>query len=450
MVLRGYCQQAVGLTFDGRAFRTYRGVSRAAVRELSVKARVALKVDEPWRRVSGITLAREGLMTWEERRAGVWRLLERVAREVSLESLESLGSLGSLTASGRTGLQRGDAEAAELTENNEGEEGAEVAGDGGALDPSPQPPPARGGGAGVAAALTGEVGAAGLGRVTALPHASGSGRAGRAGTPYGGNAVWESWAAVGCDLEPLGRVCGKLNISEAKLSRLVREFCGLSAREFVDCVRVARLKPLLWEICKREALRIWLTPGLRAVALCHEPVVPRFGWTKEKTDEWFLNCQAEQFKRENWEETLGERAREFGAAVWAGLERGEGVYRTRLQRRDAEAAEIAEDRWDKVGFCLRIGIREWGRVRAACVNVWGLAPEQIVLGMCREIAEYFLVCECKRLRELARGDERSHVVRRARWIYGCEDAPVEPFCDFWEMACEFRRAWVERMSAEFG
>lgn len=71
-----FCQQQVGLAYPGRAWRVHRGSRRTGgAMAGSTAARLVEVPNEPWRRISGLTVAVEATLTAKERKRGLRRLV---------------------------------------------------------------------------------------------------------------------------------------------------------------------------------------------------------------------------------------------------------------------------------------------------------------------------------------------------------------------------------------
>src|SRR5207247_862454 len=60
--------------------------------------------------------------------------------------------------------------------------------------------------------------------------------------------------------DPVFEVCAELEISQSKLSRLFKEFCGNSLAQVIDCVRVERIKKVL-----RAELKAFVNHGRHGI-----------------------------------------------------------------------------------------------------------------------------------------------------------------------------------------
>lgn len=224
------------------------------------------KENEPWRRITGMTVGKEEFMDRKERRAGIRNLIDWIEAWVNDCQRSEVRS------------QRPEIGAA----------GAE-----------------RHGG------LRADVGA--LSAIVGW-------QTGMSAPPESlAGASEEIWACEGQAREVVAGVCVELNISRAKLSELTREYRGISATELIDGFRVRPVRRAIAELLKGYARELWMAPGLYAGVLVMDERLKVYGGGKS---EFFVD-PTEEFRRlEHWE-SLRDRRAELIAAFDVGWKRAE-------------------------------------------------------------------------------------------------------------------------------
>jgi methylphosphotriester-DNA--protein-cysteine methyltransferase len=241
-----------------------------------------------------------------------------------------------------------------------------------------------------------------------------------------------SWArAKACGLT-VEELCARLQISPARLSRLTREICGLSAQEILDGLRLARLKDALVKDFRAAAFELWGAPGSfvyvklsRLAAAQSELSSPHRASRREK----FPRHADRANFGEDREAERSRRTRELLAQVREGLE--------------------------IEGVAVGLGFASSARLRRACVNVWGKSLRKVLRELAADLVTYYFCAEARTLREIACGEDNSSTTARARALYlgpGAEDdaRPAEPFHDEWSAYEQLRPAWLAKMKAAFG
>lgn len=248
-----------------RAMHRFSNLYRAAGSPVGVDVDPDEKDNEPWRRITNMTVANEWLLDRKERRAGIRALvvwiedwvLEYVA-EVRAERRACGGAAAGVLPASRVALGVGGAEAK-------------------AVWGAPVP--------------------AGI----------------------GGGMAGEAWACEGQSREVLAAVCLDLNISKHKLGELIREYRGISAAELIDGIRVRPVKAKLAELLKRYALDLWMHPGMNVGVLLMDERLKVYGGGNS---EYFVD-PSEDFRKQDLCEAIPERREALLARFDAGWKRGE-------------------------------------------------------------------------------------------------------------------------------
>ena len=85
-------------------------------------------------------------------------------------------------------------------------------------------------------------------------------------------------------------------------------------------------------------------------------------------------------------------------------------------------------------------------MKRACLNVFGRTLAQIERQLAGEVVQFYFCAEDRALREIARRDDGSVIVGRARELYhGSEDIPEAPFVDEYAKFEELKAEWLSRM-----
>jgi len=213
------------------------GAYRAANCPVGKEVNPELKENEPWRRITGITVLQEAHMDVKERRAGL-RDLVRWIREFTIDDLRLTIGAGSAKASARA--------AAYSMDGYDGENApSEVK-----LFSSD---------------FTDED---------------------------------EIWASEGRSVELIFRICTELNITRNKLTELIKEVRGVSATELIDGFRINCVKHALSERVKLHARELWMAPGLYANVLISDERLHVYGGGNS---DYFVDPDEKWRRRELWE-----------------------------------------------------------------------------------------------------------------------------------------------------
>jgi hypothetical protein len=229
---------------------------------------------------------------------------------------------------------------------------------------------------------------------------------------------WVRVCAGGVSIEAL---CERLGMTRARLTRLCKEYCNLSAQEMIDGFRLRGFKKILTVRMREAARELWGAPGYFAAFKC----------------EGFLDCEG--------------RRRDAKAQESAFFE-GRDVERSEeRKRRIGELVARIGRGFDWESFASRMGYLSATKLKRACLTVFGRRIESIERIFAAEIVDFYLCAEDRAMRELCLREPANAAVYRAREVYhGSEDAPAEPFLDRWSGAEFFNRGWLERMGSEFG
>jgi hypothetical protein len=381
-----------------------------------------------WRRTSGITLAVEDRLAPHERFLGLGRLVQQVMR-VSLEARpEGFLGGGEVLDGEDFSIAPGEFSGAENR--------------GGLTGISPEGEGLSGGASRSFSEQT---------RMSAPPTECGgaarniSGRR-DAGVPNDGAPDIFSWAGVRGDVDPVGRVCAKLEISQGQLTGLTKEYCGLSTREICDAVRVPRVKPALRERVMRTALSRWGTPGLAAQMWC----LGTGGLPKREVafrgTSAFRGPSASRNPTPSPSPLAGRGAGSGGASRIFSGQTGVSAPLTKTvygplhdpeTPRDVLVEELAgqlmnaveEDRraaeFDRESWAVGLGFSNYARLKRACVITLGKAPRQMEWELCREVVDYWLAVESQMIFEMAKKDDETRGTYRARYLYQGHEGAVE-------------------------
>jgi len=318
------------------------------------------KENEPWRRITGMTVGYEEKMDRKERRAGIRDLIDWIEKWVDEAGESVRGEMAG--GSGVPLVAERPGPLGRATQGFGGDGDAIGFGEAGGFR-SPHP------------------GFASL--ISALSVNSRGGPAGREGA--------ESWACEGQAREMVAGVCIELNISRHKLSELTREYRGISCTELIDGFRVQRVRRGIAELLKLYARELWMAPGLYAGVLVMDERLKVYGGKSE-----FFVDPDETFRRRDHWEALRDRRAELISAFDGGWKR----------------AEMSRD-----GFAVGLGFRSFSELNRACLNVFGKSVRQLADFMTSEIVEFYLAKEQEQLRELAVCELRSAGIARARYLY---------------------------------
>jgi hypothetical protein len=367
---RAMARAAVAMMAEKKAADAGPKLKNRFVRVESDAAAAPSHLNEPWRRVTGITVELEPHMDRRERRAGIGALFDKI----KLEYLDAGISAVMEAAAGNSGWVHPSSASANgcarrlLPQGEEEKLGASLSAGGGPLTPRTN---------GCASALS--------------PGGEGFG----------------VWASEGSTRQVLGLVCQDYNISAYQLNLLAREYRGVTATELIDGLRVKPVMGALADLLKGYAYELWLTPGNYVNCLITDKKLRVYS-----CDSKFFVDPAEDWRKAEIYETRAERLEALTAEFDKGWNRG-------MNSRD--------------GFAVKLGFRSFSELNRACLNVYGKTVRQLAYDIMKDIVEFYLAAEIRELRQLACVDSQSHGVMRARYIYGgdCEK-PVGPFFDLWE------------------
>jgi len=314
------------------------------------------KENEPWRRITGMTVTQEPLMDRKERRAGIKDLVDWIEAWVKENGRGANYELrGELRDS--MGLEAVGEEWANFKKNADNNVNAVESED---AHDSRSPHLAF-------ASLTSVLSPA-------------------------GREESDAWACEGQAREMVVGVCEDLNISRHKLSELTREYRGIPATELIDGFRVMKVKSGIAELLKAYARELWLSPGLYVGVLVMDERLSVYGGGASA---YFVDPTESYRKKELWE-TRGERRGALIAAFDGGWKRGGN---------------------SRAGFAARLGFRSFSELNRACVNVFGKTVRDLAWEIGGGIIEFYLAKEQDALRELAVCEPASARIARARYLY---------------------------------
>jgi len=371
-----------------------------------------------WRRVTGLTVENEKFADAAERRAGIGRLVKQIEKNVSPHFLPQRTQR---TAEGRkTGTENG----------GDRQRGIFSAGGVRPQQTRMAAPPLRGA----------------IGCTTDwMPEI----------------AAWARVMNGGVSIEGM---CEQLGISRARLTRLTKEYCGLSAGELVDGFRLRGLKAELLGPLRSASREIWGAPGNFAEQLSVE------GAFSKGASLLSADCEKRSrfFKTVDWkavrEDAAGRvlellavlRGRRADSSPYPLLQ-GEGMHNGEGQRMEEgspffEPTGMCAPPCDLETLAMRLGFGSAVKLKRACVTVFGKSLASIERTLAAEIVEYYLCIEEKVLRDLASRAGESGLVCRARYLYSGDDEyrPEVPFLDRYSAMEAFRADWLDRMGGEFG
>jgi hypothetical protein len=235
-------------------------------------------------------------------------------------------------------------------------------------------------------------------------------------------------------------MCVELEITRARLTMLTKEYCGLTAQELVDGMKVRELRRHMYERLRAAAYALWGTPGSFVEEKYYSPQRHRDaenGNGSLVSGHWERNGDGGRDARGT--------KRRMTAEDYANESRGE-----ERARRIGELVERLRRDFDMEEWAVEAGFASGARLKRAVLNVMGRTLKSLERMLAAEVVRYYICAEEKVLREIARRPECGRVAR-ARWLYHkSEDAPVEPFLDEWSKAEELTPEWLEKMRAGLG
>jgi len=252
-------EDRVGVRAMGRFAERYRAKGCPVGKEV----RAEQKLNEPWRRITGITEEIESCMDGKERRAGIRDLIRWMQEFVKKELRTGLDAIGRFRSGVGSFLDEGDI----------------------------QP---------------------GINRISGIIE-------GEENCGNNDNKEEEIWACEGQSVELIIRMCRELNISRNKLTELIKEVRGISATELIDGFRVGAVKRLLAERLRAHAKELWLAPGLYAGVLVLDEGLKLYGGGKSG---YFVEPE-EHWRRTELGDTRKARLAQLIEEYDAGWKRGE-------------------------------------------------------------------------------------------------------------------------------
>jgi len=256
-----------------------------------------------------------------------------------------------------------------------------------------------------------------------------------------------------------------LGISRARLTRLTKEYCGLSAGELVDGFKIRALRTELVTQLRAAAREMWGMPGEFAERLSVE------GAFSNGASLLSADCERRSrfFKTVDWKarrEDAAGRVLELLSALKSRradpspypLPQGEGMYNGDGDGQlIVEASPFFEQTrmsappCDLEGLAVRLGFESERKLKRACVTVFGKSLGAIERTLAAEIVEYYLCIEEKVLRDLASRVDESAIVCRARYLYSGDDEyrPQAPFLDRYSAMEAFKVDWLKAMTEAF-
>ncbi len=186
--------------------------------------------------------------------------------------------------------------------------------------------------------------------------------------------------------EPIAAVCRRLEISQANLTRLLKELTGMSATQLADRIRAEGLKEKL-----RAKLAAWFK---------QEGEPGEFSYDEK--------VSFEKHVEESWKCIKASR-REMSFSY----------------------AEMA----------VELGFANYGRLYRACMLQYGKTPSQLEDEIVREYTRYFILAGTL----IKRSWGMSECVNEAKF-----EKYRAPYTDEWAQVMREKPEWVERMKGEVG
>jgi hypothetical protein len=238
---------------------------------------------------------------------------------------------------------------------------------------------------------------------------------------------WEieaaSWTRVqncGVSIEAM---CVEMGCSRARLTSLLKEYCGMSASEFVDGVKFSGLKAAMMGRLREAATELWGFPGSYvAVKLSTDGVSQRREDAKNgkrKESKYFITRPEELFKESRADQRV---------------------------RRVSEICAMLRSDFDLESWAISAGYESGAKLKRACLNVLGRTLEKLERSLAAEVVQFYLCAEDRQLREIALCDDGSVITGRARELYHGDDAkPEAPFEDEYAKFEELKAEWLARL-----
>ena len=258
------------------------------------------------------------------------------------------------------------------------------------------------------------------------------------------SATWTRVANCGVTVEAL---CVELGCTRSRLTSLLKEYCGMSAPEFVDGVKFSRLKSAMMLRLREAATELWGFPGSYvAVKLCSERRAESLLCDPDLTP----RPPSLRGKGENGGGgrcAVGKRSRFFRTRAEELFEESRGDERV---RRIWELCDMLRRDFHLESWAISLGYENGAKLKRACLNVLGRTLEKLERGLAMEVVQFYFCAEDRQLREIALRDDGSVITGRARELYHGDDAkPEEPFVDEYAKFEELKAEWLSRMWNNF-
>ena len=236
----------------------------------------------------------------------------------------------------------------------------------------------------------------------------------------------DDWVRVRNSGVSIEAMCVELGCSRSRLTSLLKEYCGMSAGEFVDGLKFSRLKAALMGRLRDAASELWGFPGSYvAVKLSTDGIAQRREGAKNGgTDGRGANGRRGE----------GENGRRGAKRSRFFLTRPEEMFEESRAdervRRVSEICAMLRSDFDLESWAISSGYESGAKLKRACLNVLGKTLAQLERGLAMEVVQFYFCAEDRQLREIALRDDGSVMVGRARELYHGDDAkPEAPFVD---------------------
>jgi methylphosphotriester-DNA--protein-cysteine methyltransferase len=227
-------------------------------------------------------------------------------------------------------------------------------------------------------------------------------------------------------------ICAQLGITRWKLTQLIKEYCNLTANEYIDGLKLRNLKSFLLGRIREAARDLWGRPGYFAA---HKV-------------EGFINCQ-QQVPMDGLTIRTGGHAHKQSKFFL--IKREDLLREPQWAERARRVANLIDRMWegfDLESWAISAGYSTARRLKRAVLTVTGMTLQQLEEKLAGEVIDYYMCAEDRDLRNLTlRKDENAAVFRAREFYHGSEDPPTEPFCDAWANADP---EWLAKMAGEFG
>ena len=207
----------------------------------------------------------------------------------------------------------------------------------------------------------------------------------------------------------------------------------MSASEFLDGLKVSRLKAGLVERLREAATELWGFPGSYVgVKLINGGLSQRREDAKNSRRGEGANGRRGD-KRSTFFPTRPEEL----------FDESRGEERV---RRVAELCEMMRRDFNLESCAVHAGYESGAKLKRACLNVFGRTLAQMERLLASEVVQFYFCAEDRALREIACSDVLSVEVARARELYhGDDEKPVAPFEDEYAKFEELKAEWLSRM-----